>query len=170
MMRLVLISISLIGVPGAAHGAPTTAPATQTSPQGKRSEITDDPKVLFDRSMPAERYTLHGIGVGDDAARIDRAGADERAAGEGASWLRFKSGDAFLIRDGRVARIAVGDAELLRKLNIPDERTLLQKFGRPDEVSEIGKAIARNYLYTRRGLFVQWSPKEQRVISVTLGK
>ena len=166
----VLISCSALAAPTTSS---TTAPASQAGASidpSTRIELADDPTALFNPSTPIERCMLHGVALGDDARKIPRRDADENSAGGDASWVRLrKTGDGYLVRDEKVARIEIGDGKLLSRLDVHDEPALLKKFGRPDEVAEVGR-VSRNYLYLKRGLTVRWSVRQGTIAGVTIGR
>src|SRR3954468_7230003 len=113
MIRFVLPCILIVSlsrlVTAAPTSAPTTAPATQSADGGApngRIEIDDDPAALLNATTPVQRFTLHGVALGDDASHAPRRDVDENSAGGDASWLRLrKSGDAYLVRGGKVTKI-----------------------------------------------------------------
>jgi hypothetical protein len=175
--RILILCVVLLTMSSFAHAAPTTSPTTAPSSQpgasagsSARIELADDPTAMLNVTILIERFTLHGVALGDDAQKIPRRDADENSAGGDASWVRVrKTGDGYLVRGDKVARIAIADTTILDRLGVRDEATLLKKFGRPDEVAEVGR-VSRNYLYTKRGLSVGWSTRNGRVTAVTLGK
>jgi hypothetical protein len=175
MNRLLISCAVLVIVSHFTYAAPTTLPTTAPASQpvasvdpSTRIELSDDPTALFNPSTPIDRFTLHGVALGDDARKIPRRDADENSAGGDASWVRLrKTGDAYLVRGDKVARIEIGDTNLLSRLDVHDEASLLKKFGRPDEVAEVGR-VSRNYLYIKRGLAVRWSVRKGTIAGVTI--
>jgi hypothetical protein len=164
----IMVVLLMVGALAGTGQESTTHPAT--APQTtSRVEVTTNPKALLDQSMPIDRLMLHGVGLGDDGAQVDRAGTDERQLGDGSTWVRRRDGDGYVLRDGKVTRLLIAQPQLLERLQIPDERALLAKFGPPDDVGEVGKGVSRNYLYTRRGMVVQWSPNRKALTSISLG-
>jgi hypothetical protein len=177
MNRMLVGCVVFLLISCSAHAAPTSSPTSAPASQpgtsidpSARIELADDPTALLNASTPIDRFTFHGVAIGDDARKIPRRDADENSAGGDASWVRLrKTGDGYLVRGDKVVRIALADPNLLSRLDVRDEATLIKKFGRPDEVAEVGRAVSRNYLYTKRGLAVQWSPKKGQLAGVTLG-
>src|SRR4051812_3451460 len=170
ILTLLVLAISWSSSPA----APTTAPATRPSPTtttapSNRIEITDDPTVLLNATTPPDRFTLRGVGIGDDAKSVPQENAEERFAGNDMTWFHVRGGVSYLVRQDKVARLRLSDRHVLDRLGISDEATLLKKFGRPDEMSETGNGAARTYIYARRGIVIQWSPRLGGIAGIVVG-
>jgi hypothetical protein len=158
---------------GRAEGPDETAGPQLSSGQvpgaGSSREISMNPAVLLDTSVPLSQVELYGVKLGDVQAAIP---AGEVAGPPDASgWVGLKGREnVYRIENGRVAALRLADEGVLAKLGVQTESDVAAKFGHPGQQIDAGPdAPDVSYVFRDGQLTVQWNRKANRVSAVSVG-
>ena len=154
-MRLALACVVLLFASSCRHAAPVESYGEM--------DIARDPTILYTRSDRWMNMRLRGVALGDDASELLKQRVVSR---NDAGWIQLRSGARYQIANGRVKGLGVWDQQLLSKLEITSPADIELKFGKPQNIDDLGKE--KIYRYQDEHLRVMWNEFEHRVTTVNV--
>jgi hypothetical protein len=141
----------------------------QVAGAGSSRELSMNPMILFDASVPLSQVQLYGVKLGDVQAAIPAG--EVAGLADASGWIGFKGRDnVYRIENGKVAAMRVADEAVLGKLGVQSESDVTTKFGHPGQQIDAGPdAPDVSYVFRDGQLTVQWNRKANRVAAVTVG-
>jgi hypothetical protein len=136
---------------------------------GSSRELSMNPTVLFDTSVPLSQVQLYGVKLGDVQAAIPAG--EVAGPADPSGWIGLKGRDnVYRVENAKVAAMRVADEGVLAKLGVQSESDVTSKFGHPGQQIDAGPdAPDVSYVFRDGQLTVQWNRKANRITAVTLG-
>jgi|GEM_PF-6253900 hypothetical protein len=141
-----LVVVSALAFAGCSPPAPSALPL----PKDLLGDLATSPELIFDEKFGPENVSLDGIVLGAPESSIPK---DKIKETNKYGWRMFESGARFLVKDGKVAKLALG-GDLLNSLEIETRKQLFDKLGQPDESKK--ESFAIQYHFKDRGIVADW--------------
>ncbi|HVT89217.1 MAG TPA: hypothetical protein VHD56_10225 [Tepidisphaeraceae bacterium] len=127
------------------------------------NEITANPAILYDHSIPIDQMKLKGVGFGDGEAAI----SDRRVMDRGMNgWIMCRDGCRYRVDGGAVVVLGVWDASIIEKLRIESPADIEARFGKAEKVEDADPV--QIYRYNGGKVSVLWNKQEKQVNAVNL--
>jgi hypothetical protein len=129
------------------------------------NEITDNPAMLYNNTVPREQMTLRGVRLGDPRSAILRSRIVKESDG---GWIVCDDGARYRVEKDAVNALAVWDRKALDQLQIHSREDINARFGKEESIGDGGTIFV--YRYAGGHLTVIWNQFEHQVDAVNVSQ
>jgi hypothetical protein len=134
-------------------------------PAHSPNEITGNPAMLYDGSVPREEMTLRGVRLGDSRSAISATRIIREADG---GWIVCRDGARYQISDGVVTVLGVWDRQTLDQLGIKAPADIEARFGKSDSTDDLKDIVI--YHFKSGKISVIWNGFEKQLNAVNVSR
>lgn len=131
-------------------------------------ELSKNPKIVLDQSIPRQSLTLYGIHLGDPMASIPEENIERRGAGD---WVFLINNSRYRANPAGVYTLGLWNVNVLEKMQFNAESDIVKVMGEPAKIDPIETdmgASYRAYRYPDRGLAVFWNISDNHLTAINV--